>query len=156
MTRNLALYFGRYDVRVNAVAPGPIASTLTADGQDALSPEVRDVQRRATALGRVGDLAEVAAVVAPLASDEASYVTGAIILVDGGFISGIRGCRTERISMTSRREERQMEDRSGTPAGSNPGSQDESRRRMIARGHRTQFLPIAETHVHHDDVVTMP
>jgi 3-oxoacyl-[acyl-carrier protein] reductase len=85
LTRNLALYFGRFGVRVNAVAPGPIVEEgLEESGT--YSPAVRESQRRATALGRFGRSAEVAAVVAFLASAEASYMTGSIVLVDGGFL----------------------------------------------------------------------
>jgi 3-oxoacyl-[acyl-carrier protein] reductase len=86
LTRSLALYFGRYGVRVNAVAPGPIRDPNAVATEDAFSPEVRASLGRATALGRIGSTAEVAAVVAFLASDEASYVTGATVLVDGGFL----------------------------------------------------------------------
>lgn len=79
LTRQLAIEYGPA-VRVNAVVPGPIL-TPTWDG---VTPDELDATAGETALARLGDPAEVAAVIAFLASQEASYVTGAHVVVDGG------------------------------------------------------------------------
>lgn len=83
MTRGLARTYGRHGVRVNAVAPGQIATPmLTTDLDDA----VRDRMVDDTPLRRIGEPAEVASVVVFLASDHASFVSGATLNVSGGFL----------------------------------------------------------------------
>jgi NAD(P)-dependent dehydrogenase (short-subunit alcohol dehydrogenase family) len=93
MTRNLALNLGSVGVRVNAVAPGPI-DVRDGDQPDVLTPEDREAQRLSTALERTGRPEEVAALVAFLASDEASYITGVTVPVDGGFLIRHSGMAT--------------------------------------------------------------
>lgn len=83
LTRAMALALAEHGVRVNAVAPGTIATELAA--QAVLTSEAaRQKIMARTPMKRLGDPAEVADVVAFLASDAASYVTGEIIMVDGG------------------------------------------------------------------------
>jgi len=82
--RSLAKEFGSRNVTVNVVAPGPIATDMLA----ALPKEQRDDYAMSVPLGRLGEPSEVATVVVFLASDAASYVTGAVIPVDGGLSMG--------------------------------------------------------------------
>jgi len=82
MTRVWARELGRKGVTVNAVAPGFIETEMTRNLPEKVLEQI--IQR--TPLGRMGKPAEVAAAVLFLASDEASYVNGAVLSVDGGMV----------------------------------------------------------------------
>jgi NAD(P)-dependent dehydrogenase (short-subunit alcohol dehydrogenase family) len=79
LTKVMALELGRHGIRVNSVAPGQIATRMTGQEDEAPSPSN-------VPLARAGDAREVGALIAWLASDEASYVTGASYVIDGGLM----------------------------------------------------------------------
>jgi 3-oxoacyl-[acyl-carrier protein] reductase len=82
LTKALAREFASRSITVNAVAPGFIPTTLTQD----LAPELKEAIIKATPLGRMGTPEEIAYAVAFLASDEAAYITGQVLAVDGGMV----------------------------------------------------------------------
>ncbi len=82
LTKVMAAELARHGVLVNAVAPGEISTPMT--GQHNVDPHTQ--RRRGIPLGRPGDAREIAAVIRFLASPEASYVTGASFVVDGGLL----------------------------------------------------------------------
>jgi 3-oxoacyl-[acyl-carrier protein] reductase len=84
VARSLVREVGSRDITANVVAPGFVQTDMTA----ALAPERREQILRSVPMGRMATAAEVAGVVRWLASDEASYVTGAVIPVDGGLGMG--------------------------------------------------------------------
>jgi NAD(P)-dependent dehydrogenase (short-subunit alcohol dehydrogenase family) len=85
LTRCAAVTGGPLGVRVNAVAPGIVLTGLFAAGGDVRGGGSDAVQRaRNSALARAGEVEEIAALVAWLLSDEASFMTGAIVSIDGG------------------------------------------------------------------------
>ena len=86
LTRSLALNEGGSGIRVNAVCPGYTRTRMVMSGiESAEDPEAAEREMLAIQpLGRIAEPSEIANVVAFLASDEASFVTGASILVDGG------------------------------------------------------------------------
>jgi len=79
-TKSLARELGSRGVRANVVAPGYVTTRLT----EVLPDEAKALMLQSTPLGRLGDPADVAGAVRFLCSDEASFITGDVLLVDGG------------------------------------------------------------------------
>lgn len=83
LTRTCAVEWARHGILVNAIAPGYVRTEMTAHTLD--QPEAGAVIRAKTALGRAADVSEIAGAAVFLASPASSYVTGAILSVDGGW-----------------------------------------------------------------------
>ena len=82
LTRNLAVEWGRYGIRVNAIAPGPIGDT---EGMKRLVPEpIIEKLRQRIPLGRFGLIEDIENAAVFLCSDAANFINGAVIVVDGG------------------------------------------------------------------------
>jgi len=82
LTKNLAVEWGRYGIRVNAIAPGPIEDT---EGMQRLVPEpIKEKLRKRVPLGRFGLIKDIENAAVFLCSEAASYINGAVIVVDGG------------------------------------------------------------------------
>jgi 3-oxoacyl-[acyl-carrier protein] reductase len=84
MTKVWARELGRYGIRVNAVAPGFTATEILVS----MPGKILDGMRARTPLGRLGEPREIANAYLFLASDEASYITGTVLRVDGGIVVG--------------------------------------------------------------------
>jgi beta-ketoacyl ACP reductase len=84
LSRSLAREFASRNVTANVVAPGPISTEMLA----AVGDDRQDLISQAVPLGRLGEPQEVAAAVSFLASDDAAYITGAVLPVDGGLGMG--------------------------------------------------------------------
>ena len=82
LTRNLAVEWGRHGIRVNAIAPGPIADT---EGMKRLVPEpIKEKLLQRIPLGRFGFIKDIENAAVFLCSDAANYINGAVLVVDGG------------------------------------------------------------------------
>ena len=81
MTRSLALTYAKDNIRVNAVAPGYVDTPILKD----VPKEYKDVMASSIPMGRLGKDSEIANLICYLLSDEASFITGDIVSIDGGF-----------------------------------------------------------------------
>ena len=93
LTRSMALDFAAEKIRVNCVCPGAIDTPLLrwAASLDANPEHVLDTCNRIHLLGRMGQPEEVARVIVFLGSDDASFVTGSAVMVDGGLLTPVGG-----------------------------------------------------------------
>jgi len=83
LTRQFAVTYGKRGVRVNAIAPGYIHTPMTAMVRE--SPESEQFLTNLHPIGRLGQPEEIASAAAFLASDDASFITGVVLPVDGGY-----------------------------------------------------------------------
>jgi 3-oxoacyl-[acyl-carrier protein] reductase len=85
LTKTLALEYAKYGVTVNAIAPGPVMTAMLAGVPDAIKEKII----AQVPVGRIAAPEEIAAVHVFLASDEAAFITGQVLFVDGGMSVGI-------------------------------------------------------------------
>jgi NAD(P)-dependent dehydrogenase (short-subunit alcohol dehydrogenase family) len=100
LTKSMAIDYGRRGIRVNCICPGgidtPMLRSITdSEGMDLYREKLRDEHL----LGRFGQPSEIAAAAAFLASDDASFITGHALVVDGGFTAGLRVGLLELLGM---------------------------------------------------------
>lgn len=100
LTRNMSIDYARKGIRVNAVCPGFIDTPLLAgifatDGMEETLEEIREAHQ----LGRLGEAREIANAIAFLAGDEASFITGIALPVDGGYTAGHRYSLTKLLGL---------------------------------------------------------
>ena len=81
MTRSLALTYARDNIRVNAIAPGYVDTPILAS----VPKEMKDAMANQLPVGRLGEGTEIANLICYLLSDNATFITGAIVPIDGGF-----------------------------------------------------------------------
>ena len=81
MTRSLALTYARDNIRVNAIAPGYVDTPILAMVND----DVKQIMANQLPVGRLGKDVEIANLISYLLSDNASFITGAVVPIDGGY-----------------------------------------------------------------------
>jgi NAD(P)-dependent dehydrogenase (short-subunit alcohol dehydrogenase family) len=87
LTQNMAVKYGQYNVRANCICPGTIRTPIW-QARVERDPEIFERLAKWYPLGRVGEPADIANAALFLASDEAAWVTGATLVVDGGLLAG--------------------------------------------------------------------
>lgn len=87
LTKNMAVKYGRFGIRVNAICPGTIRTPIWGPRLEK-DPLIFEKLAKWYPLGRVGEPEDIANAALFLASDEASWITGAVLIVDGGLLAG--------------------------------------------------------------------
>ncbi len=88
LTRALAMDHSKEGIRVNAICPGWIETPMNANFL-ALGPHIREQAGQMSAMGRIGSPEDIAGAAVFIASDDASFMTGSLMTVDGGFSAGL-------------------------------------------------------------------
>ena len=84
MTRSLALTYARDNIRINAIAPGYVDTPILSE----VPLEMKNMMANQLPIGRLGKDTEIADLICYLLSDSASFITGAIVPIDGGYVAG--------------------------------------------------------------------